>query len=73
MEHLNALNLRLSNERQRLANAKTAQERELRQVWVKQIEKEIADEHILLGKRELVPAEAETSDDELLAALGVEA
>lgn len=37
--HLDALNLRLSNERVRLANAKTDSERTLRAVWIQQIEK----------------------------------
>jgi hypothetical protein len=41
MDHLDALELRLSNERIRLASATSPQERELRAVWVKQIEKEI--------------------------------
>jgi hypothetical protein len=55
--HLDALELRLSHERSRLANAKTAGERELRSVWIAQIEKEIGAE---------LP---EISDDELLAEL----
>lgn len=44
MTHLDALELRLSNERIRLAEAKTQQERKLRNVWIKQIEEEIAAE-----------------------------
>jgi hypothetical protein len=44
MDHLSALELRLSNERIRLSNAQTDAERELRQVWIKQIEKEIEAE-----------------------------
>ena len=44
INHLHALELRLSNERNRLNNAKTENERNLRNVWVKQIEKEIANE-----------------------------
>jgi hypothetical protein len=61
--HLNALRVRLSNERVRLANAKTAGERELRAVWVAGIEKEIQFEenHTF--------SDTEMSDDELLAAL----
>lgn len=62
--HLNALELRLSNERNRLAQAKTNKERELRKVWIAQIEKEIASERNFVGK------ETEMSDDELLAELG---
>lgn len=42
--HLDALNLRLSNERVRLSQAKTQNEIELRTVWVKGIEKEIKSE-----------------------------
>jgi hypothetical protein len=44
MNHLDALQLRLSNERMRLADAKTNYERRLRSVWVRQIEKEIEHE-----------------------------
>lgn len=57
-----ALNLRLSNERMSLARAKTKAERDLRTVWVAQIEKEIACEV------EFFP-EVELTDEELLAAL----
>ena len=44
MNHLDTLQLRLSNERVRLQNATTDKERNLRRVWVAQIEKEIAAE-----------------------------
>ena len=44
MEHIDTLELRLSHERVRLANAKNAKEREMRAVWVAGIEKEIAAE-----------------------------
>ena len=44
MTHLDALEFRLSNERINLAEAKTDQERRLRAVWIRQIEKEIAAE-----------------------------
>jgi hypothetical protein len=65
--HLDALNFRLSNERNRLAQAKTAKEREQRQVWVSQIEKEIAREEEFLGKKGgPLP---EISDDDLLREL----
>lgn len=60
--HLDALNLNLSNERIRLGNAKTQQERELRTVWVAQLEKEIAAERGFLG----VTDAPEVSDDDLL-------
>ncbi|WP_457928342.1 hypothetical protein [Bosea thiooxidans] len=63
MTHLNALELRLSNERGYLARAKTEGERELRRVWIAQIEKEIA------GERAFVAKQDDMSDDELLAEL----
>ena len=59
--HLDALNLRLSNERNYLAKAKTQGERDLRKVWIAQIQKEIGAEQAFIGD--------EMSDDELLAAL----
>ena len=64
--HLNALRGGLSNERVRLANAKTAGERALRSIWVVQYEKQIADERALLGVAGELPG---LSDDELLAEL----
>jgi hypothetical protein len=65
--HLDALQVRLSNERNRLAAAKTDGERELRRVYVAQCEKEIAGEKAFLG---IVDAPAAAmSDDELLAEL----
>lgn len=67
MNHLDALNLRLSHEKSRLANAKTEAEKELRRVWVAQIEREISGELNFLGKSE--PELPEMSDDELLAEL----
>jgi hypothetical protein len=66
MTHLNALNLRLSNERGYLAKAKTQGERDLRKVWIAQIEKEIANELAFLAKQDNLP---EMTDDELLEAL----
>jgi hypothetical protein len=66
MTHLEALNLRLSNERARLATAKTSYERNQRAVWVAQIEREIAGEMAFLAKVDDLP---EMSDDELLAEL----
>lgn len=63
MSHLNALELRLSNERGYLAKAKTEGERELRRVWIAQIEKEIAGERVFVAKQD------EMTDDELLAEL----
>lgn len=66
MAHLNALQVRLSNEKVRLANAKTPAEREMRAVWIAGIEKEISREIEFLGKQE---PEVEMTDDEILAAL----
>ncbi len=67
MTHLNALEIRLSHERVYLAQAKTARERELRTVWIAQIEREIA------GERKFLKLETEEpvnlTDDELLAEL----
>jgi hypothetical protein len=68
MTHLDALNLRLSNERQRLALAKSTLEREQRTVWVSQCEKEVASERSFLG----LPPESQAGDldaDALLAEL----
>ena len=66
--HLDALQLRLSHERGYLAAAKSAGERELRLVWIAQIERELAHELEHLG---LVPVEADDmSDEELLRELG---
>mgnify|MGYP001406827425 CR=1 FL=1 len=64
-EHLATLHLRLSNERCRLASATSAQEVELRKVWIAQIEKEIAHEDAFLGKEPT----RDLTDDELLAEL----
>lgn len=65
--HLNALQVRLSHERGYLAGAKTTGQRQLRTVWIAQIEKEIVSELAFLG---ISPAaEIEMSDDELLAEL----
>lgn len=65
--HLNALRFGLSNERVRLANAKTEGERKLRAVWVAQREREIEGELRRLGVED--DAAVEMTDDELLAAL----
>lgn len=62
MTHLNALLLNLSNERNRLANSKTQSERELRSVWVRQLEKEVASEEVNFPSCNL-------GEDELLAEL----
>lgn len=65
--HLNALELRLSHERERLAAEKRADRRKLRAVWVAQIEREIESERRFLGLNN--EAVIEMSDDELLAEL----
>lgn len=62
MTHLNALRINLSNERARMETAKSEAERELRSVWVIQLEKEIAAEMKFLG---FVETEIEISDDDL--------
>lgn len=66
--HLNYLELGLHNERQRLAAAKSEGERQQRQVWVSQLEREVAAERKFLGLPEVA---ADISDDELLAELGL--
>lgn len=65
--HLEALELNLSRERGRLSSAKTAQERELRSVWVRQLEKEVEAEKVFLGLAQTV--DVEMSDEELLKEL----
>lgn len=65
--HLDYLELRLSNERSRLADAKSDGERELRKVWVSQLEREIAGEIEFIGGNR--HGLTEMSDDELLAEL----
>lgn len=64
LTHLDALRLRLSHERARLAAAKKPSEQEIRSVWVAGIEKEIAAELKFLGiEDQPLP---DVSDDELL-------
>ena len=65
MDHLSALQLRLSNERIRLSQATNKGEIELRTVWVKQLEKEVEGEYKFLNKDNVM------SDDELLKELGL--
>ena len=61
--HLSALEVNLSNERNRLQTAKTEKEKQIRQVWVNQIQKEIAEEIKFL---QINPVSLEISDDDLL-------
>jgi hypothetical protein len=63
MDHLSALQLRLSNERIRLSQATNKAEIELRTVWVKQLEKEVDGEYKFLNQHNAM------SDDELLKEL----
>lgn len=66
--HLVALHNGLAHEKDRLSKAKTDSERAIRTVWVKQLEREVADEYTFLGMAQ--DSELETlSDDDLLAAL----
>lgn len=67
MTHLDAIELRLSNERVLLSASKTSAERAHRQVLVAQIERELVGELEFLGKA--AGAAPEMSDDELLKAL----
>ena len=60
-EHLDALELGLSHERERFAKDGSA----IRKVWIAQREKEIAREKAFLGISDLPPM----TDDELLAEL----
>jgi len=70
-EQLAMLSLHLSNERIRLGRAKTDGERALRQGWVRQLEKEIAQCEVWLSQLhdDLGQVDAGLSDDELLDAL----
>jgi len=67
--HLVALMTGLSRERQRLAVARTEQERALRAVWVRQSEKEVNAEERFLGLTETDWNEPEMSADDLMAEL----
>lgn len=76
-DHLNELRHRLDRETARLAAATKPREIEMRRVWVKQYEKEIAAEVAILTtqaarnhiKTRGVTIEIELTDDELLAEL----
>lgn len=50
-EHYAALITRLGNEKEYLSVAKSADEKELRSIWIKQIEEEIADEEEFLKSK----------------------
>jgi hypothetical protein len=68
--HYAALMIRLSSEKGYLAVAKSQSEIELRSVWIKQIEKEIAQEAEFLKSKgiDVYQSEADNtlSDDDLL-------
>lgn len=70
-EHLNALRLGLSRERDRLNKAKKPSEIAMRKVWVERCEREIEGEIAFLAKRGIVePALEGMTDEDLLAELG---
>lgn len=62
--HLDSLNLRLSHERSYLEKANTEKEKQIRKIWIKQIEKEIEIEEKLLGLKEI--ENSNLNDEELL-------
>ena len=65
LSHLHALELGLSNERQRLSDAKTESEKAARAVFCKQREKEIEAEKTFLGLTS-IDLPHNMSDSELL-------
>lgn len=67
MTHLDALELRLSNERIRLSQATSESEKALRTVWVAQCEKEVAREYEFLGIEQ--PTDKEMTLEEIFAEL----
>lgn len=72
MTHLDALQLGLSNERARLAAAKTDGERALRTQWVRQLENQVADELAMEADGVYEAAGQDDMDDEaLLRELGL--
>lgn len=66
-DHLTALHTRLCNEKERLNHAKP-REKKLRNEWILQIEREIADEMNRLG---MTPSVSIMDDDEILKELEV--
>ena len=71
MTHLDALQLGLSNERARLAAAKTDGERALRTQWVRQLENQVCDELALEADGVYEPVLADMDDEALLRELGL--
>lgn len=72
-QHLVALQNNLSNEKERLANAKTQKEIDLRKVFVSQLEKEIAAEIKFLESKgvNLYTNTDDLSDDDIMKELGL--
>lgn len=66
--HLDALELRLSHEREYHRQEATDSGKALRAVWIAQIEKEIANERAFLGLPPSMPL-LDISDEDLLAEL----
>lgn len=64
--HLDALELSLSHERDRLRLARSQREIQYREIWVRQYEREIASEREFLG---LPVTDPELSLEEILAEL----
>lgn len=64
--HLDALELGLSHERERLRLARSQREIQYREIWVRQYEREIASERELLG---LPPTDSIMALDDILAEL----
>lgn len=64
--HLDALELGLSHERERLRLARSQREIQYREIWVRQYEREIASERELLG---LPPTDAIMALDDIFAEL----
>ena len=73
LSHLHAIQLRLSHERTRLAQARSDKEIAHRKVWVQGIERELADEKRFLAARGIVVEDSLEailmSDDELVREL----
>lgn len=67
--HLQALLLNLSHERGRLSRARSEPERQLRAVWVAQLEREVSAEEAFLRRTSPLPEVIELDDDALLRAL----
>jgi hypothetical protein len=69
--HLDSLYMRLSHEKERFEKAKSDSEKEIRRVWVAQLEKEIEQEKQFLGIEDIRPDKVNCtlSDEDLLSEL----